>query len=347
MNVLLGFALAWLVFVVLHRLFSGRFWLWLLPDLIPPVSYVAVPLVLLAISVPAAQHWTTAVALSAGLLGVGHSGLNRHGLVRSASGPGAVRVLSWNTEYWDQADTAKGLYEFLKAKNADIYVLQECLHGVHVDPRPVADLRLDTEFPEYHIAAAGELVTLSRFPIVSPPTTGTSWRTEYDTIKMLRTDIQLDNGILSVYNVHIPVQFVRDDKVFTRDFYTRLRQRNLHRKAQFDGLRADIEANPNPVLVTGDFNSTGAMGDLRWLRNRLTSANSAARRCWPASWPAHGMALWQLDWTFTRGLRVHRYEFHDPHGISDHRTQELHICMGGTNHDRSSASAAVSAGPDQ
>src|SRR5688500_18107960 len=36
-------AVAWLAFVVAHALFSGRHWLWLLPDLAPPLVYVAVP----------------------------------------------------------------------------------------------------------------------------------------------------------------------------------------------------------------------------------------------------------------------------------------------------------------
>jgi len=48
--VLLGIALAWLAFVVLHRLLSGRFWLWLLPDLVPPATYLAVPVLVLAVS---------------------------------------------------------------------------------------------------------------------------------------------------------------------------------------------------------------------------------------------------------------------------------------------------------
>lgn len=338
--VLLGVAVAWLVFVVLHRVLTGRFWLWLLPDLIPPASYLGIPLVLLVIAVPTAQFWAAGVALVAMLIGIDHCGLNRHGFSQAGEAPlDAVRVLSWNTEYWDQAENAKHLYEFLKAGSADIYALQERLYGSHHDQREVPDLnRLRAEFPDYHLAAGGELLTLSRFPIAGTDRVGS---------KVLRTDLVLGTGMLSVYNVHIPAQYVRDDKLLSRHFFTQLRDRNGTRRYEFDALRADVAANPNPVLVTGDFNSTGAMGELRWLGKHLRSANYAARQLFPGSWPAGGPALWQLDWTFTRGLLVHRYELGDPRGISDHRTQELLISMGGTNHDRTQAPAEVSARADQ
>ncbi len=31
-------------------------------------------------------------------------------------------------------------------------------------------------------------------------------------------------------------------------------------------------------------------------------------RPYVASWPAHSAALWQLDWTFTIGVDVHRVQ---------------------------------------
>jgi hypothetical protein len=97
----------------------------------------------------------------------------------------------------------------------------------------------------------------------------------------------------SVYNVHIPAQYVADDNPLTGDFYSQLRDRASERKREFDALRADIAANPNAVLVSGDFNSTGAMGELRWLHRHLRGANHAARQLFPTSWPAGGgLALW-------------------------------------------------------
>jgi hypothetical protein len=161
------------------------------------MSYLVVPLVLAAVALLGRQYWTAGVAVAATALGAGHSGLNRvgratepyAGACRQGSGgslPRGISVLSWNTQYWDQ--DSPDLYEFLTAKDADIHVLQERLHGSHYSPRQVPDLaRLREEFPGHHIAAAGELITLSRFPIVGAPRPATDWTAEYHAVKVLRS----------------------------------------------------------------------------------------------------------------------------------------------------------------
>jgi endonuclease/exonuclease/phosphatase (EEP) superfamily protein YafD len=337
--VLVTVTVAWLSFVVLHRLLSGRFWLWLLADLIPPVSYVVVPLPLLAaaaVTAPA-QPWCVAGALAALALGVGHSGLNLGALRPAGRSPaGAIRVLSWNTEYWYRSGTPEGLYDFLRAQRADIYVLQERILGSHADPREAPDLpRLRAEFPWHNVVVGGELVILSRFPVLGTPPVGPAkalcaqspWHQVYDSTKILRADLQVGESVLSVYNVHIPVQYAPGDNLLRPSFYARLRERNAKRLRQFRSLEADVDANPNAVLVTGDFNSTGAMGDMRRLFSRLSCANRAARHAFPRSWSTRGLGLWQLDWTLTSAVRVHQYRLIDPHGISDHRLQELLVSV--------------------
>ncbi len=86
--------------------------------------------------------------------------------------------------------------------------------------------------------------------------------------------------------MHIPAQYVLNENPFTARFYTELRSRGERRDAQFGGLLADLGANPSAALVSGDFNSTGAMGELRPLFDRLTSANTANRSIYPTSWYA-------------------------------------------------------------
>nr|WP_062330576.1 endonuclease/exonuclease/phosphatase family protein [Herbidospora sakaeratensis] len=330
-------AAGWLGFVILHHLLTGRFWLWLIPDLIPPALYVAVPVALLA----AARCRGRAALLAAGslLLGAPHGGLNPAALLAPDGPPpaGVVRVFSWNTEYWHQDDDPEAFYRFLTDQHADVYVLQEYLNWVDDRPREVDDLTaLRREFPGYHVAAEGELVTLSRFPIVAarPVVTpgGSSWQDAFDLAKILRTDLRIGSSALSVYNVHIPAQYVLNENPFTPRFYTELRSRSDRRDAQFRGLLADLAANPSPALVSGDFNSTGAMGELRPLFDRLTSANTANRSPFPTSWYAGVLPLWQLDWTFTTGVTVHHSELTDPRGLSDHRAQSLAISLHGVRH---------------
>ncbi|WP_062352217.1 endonuclease/exonuclease/phosphatase family protein [Herbidospora yilanensis] len=332
-----GFAAAgWLGFVILHHLLTGRFWVWLIPDMIPPALYLAVPVTILA----AARCRGRAALLAAGslLLGAAHAGLNPAALTApdGPPPPGAVRVFSWNTEYWHQDDDPRAFYRFLTDQHADVYVLQEYLNWVGDQPREAGDLAaLRREFPGYHLAAEGELVTLSRFPVTAVRRVGPaadlgprpSWRAAFDLAKILRTDLRIGASTLSVYNVHVPAQYVLNENPFTARFYTELRGRGERRAAQFGGLLADLAANPAAALVSGDFNSTGAMGELRPLFDRLTSANTANRAIYPTSWYAGVLPLWQLDWTFTTGVTVHTSELADPRGLSDHRAQSLAITM--------------------
>jgi endonuclease/exonuclease/phosphatase (EEP) superfamily protein YafD len=341
----------WLAFVLLHLGLSGRFWLWLLPDALPPIAFLAVP-ALLAATVPAlrllrrpmprrARRLVAAGAAIALVLGAGSAGLNLHALAPAgAVRPDAIRVFAWNTEYWDQTDDPDRFYRFLAGQRADVYVLQEHLNWDMAagddGARPLDDTdRLRRAFPGYHLAARGELLTLSRFPILARPPVGPDrflpptarYRDVVSAARVLRTDLDVGGRPLSVYNVHIPVQFSLEPS----RILGRLAGRDAARRQQFGGLLADLAGNPLPVLVAGDFNTSPAMGDLAGLRGRLVDATPANRSLYPVSWDASGwLRLWRLDWAFTsRAVQVQRYEFVDPAGLSDHRGQRLLLHLAG------------------
>ncbi|GGO10495.1 hypothetical protein GCM10010116_21070 [Microbispora rosea subsp. aerata] len=335
-------AAAWLLFVVLHLLLSGRFWLWLVPDLVPPLVYLAVPLLLVAalpLTRGRARLWCAAATAVSLALGAGRSGLDPAALWAGGgppAPPGAIRLVSWNTEYWDQDDDPGRFYGLMKERHADVYVLQEYLNWVDGTPRRIDEqARLRREFPGYHVAVLGELVTLSRFPIVSTAPVGparslgpgATWDSAFALGKVLRTDLRIGDAIVSVYNVHIPTQYMLDENPLTPRFYTALRGRAAAREAQFRGLEEDLAGNDRPVVVAGDFNSTGAMGEMRPLFDRLSSADRAGDSLMPASWPAGGPVLWRLDWIFTASLTVHGYRLLDPRGMSDHRMQETLVSV--------------------
>ncbi|GAB3973111.1 endonuclease/exonuclease/phosphatase family protein [Actinoallomurus acanthiterrae] len=334
-------SVAWLAIAVLHRLFSGRFWLWVLPDLVPPPVYLVVPLALLAAAAVGLFRGPRRWAMAAGgaaavalILGFGQAGLNPRALTVSGRVPaGALHIVSWNTEYWDQTDDPAHFYRYLTAQHADVYVLQEYLHWVNNGPAPVDDVAgLRQAFPGYQMAISGELVTLSRYPIVATPPIATawpedpSWYSQFQKRKVLRTDLDVGGRTLSVYNVHIPVQLGQRRLLhasFYRDVHTRVR----HRTAEYSALRRDVAANHNPKLIAGDFNTTASMGEVGWFRSHLSDAVRADGSLYPASWPSVGPTLWRLDWAFTTGLHVYRYGFRSPEGMSDHRAQDLWLSL--------------------
>ncbi|WP_434739774.1 endonuclease/exonuclease/phosphatase family protein [Micromonospora sp. SH-82] len=345
---------AWLLFVLAHTYLSGRAWWWNLPDLLPPVALLVVPLLLVVVVAVAVRRRSRLVglglAVAALLLGWSGNGVVAATLWhRPPPAPAdAVTVFAWNTWYWDEllAIGPNGertrdpdrFYSYLHAQDADVYLLQEYLYLTpELDPLPVDGLdRLRREFPGFHVAAVGELVTVSRYPIVREhpvdlrPFLDRQWPDlppadsrlpEYHTVKTLRTDLLVGERVLSVYNSHLHVPMVglparrsdtADDTLARHDL----------RQADYRALTADVEDNPHPVLLAGDLNTSSSMRLLRTLPDRLVDAGAALDSPYPVSWARYGLPLWRLDWLFTTDdVSVHRYLMVDPDGLSDHTGQ--------------------------
>lgn len=327
----------WLGYVLLHRALSGRVWWWLLAELTPPVLFLAVPLVFALAAAGCRRTRRPAALLCAAALlaGGGLSGINLPGPLRPEQPiPGdALRIFSWNTLYWHPAGGSADFYRFLRDQQADVYLLQEYIDEVDGVIVPIDERdRLRREMPGYDIAIIGELVTLSRFPIVEqapievaglPPAPDDFH--DFWNYQVLRTDLKVDDRVLSVYNTHVPVPlWVGGPSLFSRQFHRTIREQDQRRVAQLRALSVDVADNPNPVLLAGDLNTTPAMGDRRRLPDGLRDAVSASRTLYPATWQADGLRAWRLDWVLVSDeVTVHRYEFGDARGMSDHLPQTV------------------------
>ncbi|QFY07727.1 hypothetical protein GBF35_14445 [Nonomuraea phyllanthi] len=303
-----------------------------------------------------ARATAVVVALVSLVLGGGASGLNLASLWHRAAPapPDAIKVFSWNTWYWDQtldgtmpppsgtpARDVAAFYRHLRAQDADVLLLQEYLYfGADSRPIRVNDLdRLRREFPGYHIAAASELVTLSRFPIVlrrgldlrpyaedghTPVPPGSDWP-EFSTVKTLRTDLRIGDRTVSFYNSHInsPV----DPSAGGPGPLSLTRTQHEARVANLRALAADIRANPLPAVLAGDFNASPAMGILRLVPGRMADAAPALRSLYPATWDER-LPLWRIDWAYaTQEITVHDYRLVRSNGLSDHSGQRLVLSL--------------------
>ncbi|MEN3536309.1 endonuclease/exonuclease/phosphatase family protein [Microbispora sp. ZYX-F-249] len=354
-------AAAWLIFAGLHRALSGRVWWWQVPELVPPLAFAAVPMVLLAAVAVARRARRTALAMAvlSLVLGGGACGLNLASLWHRAAPapPDAISVFSWNTWYWDQPAAGgrpmppptgtprrdvKGFYRYLRAQHADVLLLQEYVYfGADSRPIRVNDLdRLRREFPGYHVATVSELVTLSRFPIVAqrgldlrpwledgrdtPVPPGSGWP-GFHTVKTLRTDLRVGGRTVSFYNAHINTPV--DSSPPGPDPRRLNRTQHEAREANLRALAADVRANPLPAFLAGDFNASPAMGILRLLPERLTDAAPAIDSLYPATWDER-WPLWRIDWAFTSPeVAVHEYRLIPSEGQSDHRGQRLVLSL--------------------
>ncbi|MER5650279.1 endonuclease/exonuclease/phosphatase family protein [Streptosporangium sp. NPDC002524] len=325
---------AWAVFVAAHVLLTGRWWFWLVVESMPPVTLVVVPLLLLAVTPLArpVRRRLSVVLLALLLLGAQLAGVSPLGLAQGDGPPGgALKVFSWSTDVWEMSDDPVRFYDYLRAQRADVYLLQEYLHWGD-GPLRVDDLaRVRAAFPGYHIATEGELITISRLPIVATyprrtSPTGTDWYWRGN--KALRVDVRSGTRVLSLYNVHLPVPIRTERSPLTAGFYEFVRDQYQRRRGEFAALRADLARNPNPAVVAGDFNSA-------WMNlippgeglRRLDPEGSALPLTWPTSAFAIPLPrLWRLDWVFTtEEVRVPRYRLVP--SISDHLAQELYVSL--------------------
>ncbi|TDC61632.1 hypothetical protein E1258_10835 [Micromonospora sp. KC207] len=342
---------AWAVFLTMFLLLTGEHWWWRPAELMPPLVFVVVPLLLLSLT-PLARPARGRLAVAAVCclaIGFDLAGLNPSALFgRVDPAPSdAVRVFSWNTEYWYDGADPQHFHDYLAAQRADVYLLQEYVGWDLAGHRPVpvdhlAELR--RHFPDYQVVAVGELLTMSRYPIVAsraldgmpyladPARHGVpadSDFADYYRHKVLRTDLRVDGQVLSVYNVHVPVQLDISMDPTDSEFTAFMQAQQDRRQAHYRALRADLASNPHGQLVAGDFNATSAMGELRDLATRLTDAAVAGDQPYPVSWP-DSAAWWRLDWAFFTGpVRCHEYRMVGSQGLSDHLGQQVTVSLTG------------------
>jgi endonuclease/exonuclease/phosphatase (EEP) superfamily protein YafD len=354
-RVVVWLAALWFGYIVAHLIFSGVSYLFLLTDLLPPPAYplICLALIVAGVALRSARRQVLTLAVGAAVLSANLSGINPHAVIGGGDGraPGdAIRIFSWNTEYWDQFDSPDRFYDFLKAQNADVYLLQEYIFWdntmnaqcLPTGPRSAGDLlRLRQVFPGYTVQTRGELLTLSRLPVLATPPVAPDWgrlpveqwSEVYERVKVLRTDLRVGDRVVSVYNTHMPVQ-LGEHSLLSLGFVNDVAFADTARRDQFKGLHDDIAANRNPVLVAGDFNTSPSMGDMHWITSVADDALRANRDLLPFSWRARStvnafpMPLWRLDWAFTaHGVRVHEYAFPPTQRMSDHRAQSLVVSV--------------------
>ncbi|HEX6500004.1 MAG TPA: endonuclease/exonuclease/phosphatase family protein [Micromonosporaceae bacterium] len=328
---------AWTVFVVLHILLTDRWWPWLVVEATPPLALVAVPLLLLVLVPLAApvRRRLTAVLVLLLLTGVHLAGYGP-GWTGDANRPRgtAVKVFAWNTNFWQMSDDKDAFYAFLRRQDADVYLLQEYLYWQGDQPIRIDDsARLRAEFPGYRLLVQGELITLSRLPVVATPdqqvpSTGTDWF--WRGAKAQRTDIRVGGRTVSFYNVHLPVPFRFEGSPLRGRFYRLLREQDTWRLGELRKLRAELTADPYPAVVAGDFNSPwmelSPLGAGTQVHSPPVSVLPA--RSWPASAEFPLPRLWRLDWLYTTGdLAVASYRFGTAQAFSDHATQEIRVVV--------------------
>lgn len=293
--------------LLLHLFLTGRWWVWTFLSWLPSDAFLWLAGATLAWTVWKRAWWGLLPLALALPIAIGISDINPAALLPTSppSLDTRVTVFNWNTEHWQ--DDRAGLYEFLRAQDADVYQLQE---RVTIGGERIGDgAEIARAFPEYTILEYGELLTLSRLPVI------TSAPVRQATV--LRADISVGGRVVSFYNAHIPV-FVTtqllDSPVALRED---VRRRFDLRAREFAQLEEEVATNTLPQFLSGDFNTTLLMRQMGTLRSSHTDTIVRSPRLSPATWH-DGLRLWRIDYALVRDLVVASHEEVDPQGLSDH-----------------------------
>lgn len=337
----------WSAVLLAHLLLSGRVWWWSLIEMVPPFALLVPPLLLAVLAIWVARGvrwrlWTVAAAAFA--IAYPMAGLHVGALFTNepSGGDAEVTVFTWNTDYWHTRwDDPEAFYDYLLEQDADVYLLTEYLTRTDRVEEIDDEAALREHFPDYEIVIASEQVTLSRLPITDwaaldtealidaddpgAPPADDPWR-EYWTTKILRTDIEVDGQIVSMYNMHLSVPVPTGEvSALKPEFYDYVEAQFQRRSSQFTILNEDLDANPNPVFIGGDLNSTTLSSGVAELRDRLECPEPDD--VLPVTWPQIRFPFpqwWRLDWACTGpGVSITDYRIHSSEGLSDHAAQSV------------------------
>lgn len=309
----------WFLYLILHSFLSGRWWVWNFSSIILPILSISASIVVITLAILVKDKIGLALSLISLLLVFTISDINiplNKPHQENINSQEAIVVFNWNTEFWE-SDNKEDFYNFLKSQNADIYHLQEHyiinkVSGFWETPNDQKELR--NHFAGYHFVSSNDFVTISRYPIIQ--------HYKYDTY--LRCDIEINSEIISFYNVHIfapldpahisnPLAFIKEVR---RLFYLR--------KGSYNQLEHDVKNNNHPIYISGDFNTTLAMKEIRSLYKYTNDSYQISGKIFPTTWKFLGLKLARIDYNLTNDqLELLLHEDIDPQNFSDHWAQKV------------------------
>lgn len=306
------------VLPILWIAFADSHWLLILLRFAPPLAYLAV-LVLVssaAMLYKVRYFWHGAAAGFIFVLTY-YMGFQLHFSQEQTTV--RLSVMSFNIHAGTGGEDAIG--SFLASSGCDIIGLQEARKPLVVNlPDPVPKIR--TMLPGYSLArggSRGELVTLSRYPIVSNaehPLDDLSACTE------VVADVR--GRKLRFLNVHV---ITGDPKGLLKgkgaDFRQRLILTARTRCIQARALHDLISRSNLPIVLAGDFNSPPDSELYRILKRDLKDSFSEAGSGFGFTYKAN-LPLWRIDYIWAGDLKISRCQTLNP-GLSDHRAVEAFL----------------------
>lgn len=320
-KILYWLIIIWGIFIIAHYLIVGNFWFGNVLSIIPPIVLLLASIIMFFLSFfllldkkQESKKFIIGISVAALTIFISFPLTDIYISSPRILDNGDFSIFTFNTEYWEREERLPDLFDFLREQNADVYHLQEFFPEIRMNgydqeglSKTIDDLRV--AFPNYEIIQLGEFVTMSRLPIS---------QYEYNPEgAYLKTDIWVNDKIVSFYNVHVPVHINLRKNFVT--IIPDIKDRFYWREEVFDILENEIAENTRPKIVTGDFNTTKAMRSMEPLLNSLTDSKEFLGKAFEASWEISGMYLWRIDYILgNEDIKFKTYETLDSGILSDH-----------------------------
>lgn len=211
-------------------------------------------------------------------------------LPRRADERPTVRVMSFNVARG--IGGADNIVDLIRAQNPDIVCLQESQNFTRREKTFFPGNRIVQQFLGWKWTRAGDVLTMSRFPLVSKQV----WD-QRGTRRFLETTWRTPNGDLRVINAHISTSFQGQDSNATNQkervvgVALNARATASARLDQVPYLTVAIRGDgvPRPTILIGDFNTPRRGVFYRFLASQLrdgwSHSGTGTGASYPSKWP--------------------------------------------------------------
>ncbi len=244
--------------IALLNILGPERWWWSGINLyLPQIVWAAPAALLLPLTIWLAPRWTwlpvaAVVAVAGPLMGFSWNSSTPRASDRS------LRVMTYNVQLW-QRRNFPAIVQEVRAANPDVLCLQ--------DAGGLTGTRLESLLQGRHVAAFGQYLIASRFPVIDRVVGDISYRGERHTY--LRARLDIEGTLVDVATAHFAtprdaLTVLRTDEPWGRRIDA-ITQNFSDRRTQAESLSRDLRSETGPLIVAGDLNAPSQSMVVRWL----------------------------------------------------------------------------------
>lgn len=183
----------------------------------------------------------------------------RLSLLRAESSSSELRVMTFNVNHANR--NVPAISSLIRAESPDVIAFQELTGGLATPLRN----ELRTEYPYFQYDYSQGLTALmSRYPLTAQPIPLTVSHTQ-------RAAVETPDGTVEIWNVHLATAISQDGWELQKEMAT--------------AIAGEIESEPEPLILLGDFNTTDQTENYHLIADRLNDVHWTVGRGFAFTFP--------------------------------------------------------------